>query len=95
MRKREWVRFRRGRSTFAGVGLAVENGFVWQFRPEGPEPFEVLDGAAVVALGLRLIAEKQGPGIGLAGEAVETLGEAVVAILGAGDFEVADEFPGH
>jgi hypothetical protein len=39
-----------------------------------------------LALGLGLIAEENGPAVGLAGEAHETIGETVIAILGAGDF---------
>ena len=46
-------------------------------------------GAAVKALGLGLIAEEQGPTVGLPGGAVEALGEEEVAVLGAGDLDIA------
>ena len=47
--------------------------------------------------GLGLVAEEEGPAVGLAGEAEETIGEAVVAVLGAGDFDVSisGEFLAH
>ena len=50
-----------------------------------------VDGAAIEALGLRLIAEKELPGVGFAVQAVEADGEAEAAILGAGDLDIADE----
>ncbi len=66
-------------------------------RPQRFEPFELLDGAAVVAFGLELVAHGEGPTVGLANHAVETFAEEVVAVLGAGDFDIAiaDEFGGH
>jgi hypothetical protein len=56
---------------------------------EGLEPVEFLNGAAIEALGLGLIAEKKGPTVGLLGEAMEAFGEEEVAVLGAGDLDVA------
>jgi hypothetical protein len=40
--------------------------FVRQLRPELLETLEILDSAAVEALGLRLVAEQQRPTVGLA-----------------------------
>jgi hypothetical protein len=79
--------------------LGGGNGFVWQIlvgqvldgqvRAEGFEAVEILEGAAVLALGLSLVAEEERPGVGLGGEAEEAGGEEVVAVLGAGDFDIA------
>ena len=70
-------------------GFRAGNGFVRQFAAEGLEAVEFLDGAAVEALGLGLVAEEEGPTVGLPGEAVEAFGEEEVAVLGAGDFDIA------
>ncbi len=62
------------------------------YRPtiaERLQALELLDGAAVVALGLGLIAEQQGPGIGALRHAVEARSQGEVAVLSAGDFDVA------
>ena len=56
--------------------------------------FQILDGSAVVAFGLGLVAEAQGPGVSLAGHFVEAPCEGVVAILRSGDFEIVSEGPG-
>ena len=62
---------------------------------EGFETVEILDGAAVEALGLGLIAEEEGKAVGVFVEAVEAFGEEVVAVLGLGDFViVVDELVG-
>jgi hypothetical protein len=59
----------------------------------GFETVEFLDGAAVEALGLGLVAEEEGKAVGVFVEAVEAFGEEVVAVLGLGDFViVVDEF---
>ena len=65
--------------------------------PQGFEPVELLDGAAVVAFGLGLIAESQGPTVGMFHQAVESFAQCVVAVLGAGDFDIPipGEFWGH
>jgi hypothetical protein len=63
--------------------------------PQGFEPVELLDGAAVVAFGLGLVADGQGPTVGLFDHAVESFAEHVVAVLGAGDLEIAGEFLRH
>jgi hypothetical protein len=55
---------------------------------EGFEALEFLDGAAVKALGLGLIAEEEGEAVGVLVEAVEAFGEEVVAVLGLGDFVI-------
>ena len=56
---------------------------------------QILDGAAVEAFGLGLIAEEDGPG-GIAGHlAVEAEGEEVVAILLAGDFDALGQLGVH
>jgi hypothetical protein len=50
-----------------------------------------------MSFGLSLIAQEQGPTVGLAHGAVETFGQGEVAVLGAGDFDVAiaGEFGTH
>jgi hypothetical protein len=67
--------------------------------PEGLQALEIFDGAAIEPFGLNLVAEEQGPGVGLlvAGHAVEAFGEGVVAVLGSRDFDIAiaDELLGH
>ena len=55
---------------------------------EGFETVEFLDGAAVEALGLGLIAEEEGKTVGVFVEAVEAFGEEVVAVLRLGDFVI-------
>jgi len=47
-------------------GLGLDNGFVCQLFTEGFEPVELLDGAAVVTLGLGLIAQQEGEAVGFA-----------------------------
>lgn len=60
----------------------VRNGFVWENVAELAEAFEVFDGAAVLALGLGLVAEEEAPsGGGFGVHVVEALGEEVVAVL--------------
>jgi len=44
---------------------------------------------------LGLVAEEEGPGVALAGDAAEAFCEGVVAVLGAGNFQVADQVFGH
>ena len=66
-------------------GLGGFDGFVWQFVAELAEAVEILDGAAVEAFGLGLVAEEEGEGGGGGGKLVEAFGEEVVAILGADD----------
>ena len=66
-------------------------GFVREFGAERFQAVEIFDGAAVETLGLGLIAEENGPGWGVSGETAEAFGEAEIAILGAGDFEVVSE----
>jgi hypothetical protein len=65
--------------------------------PQGLEPLEFLDRAAVVAFGLGLVTHGEGPTVGLLDHAVESFAQEVVAVLGAGDFDIAitDEFFGH
>jgi len=85
--------------------LSGENGFVRDFfrffffelGAQGTETVEFLDGAAVEALGLGLVAQEESPGVGLLSGAVEALTEDEIAILDAGDFDVAiaGEFGGH
>jgi hypothetical protein len=72
---------------FCEFGFA---GLDWlQFGAEGAEAFEFLDGAVIVALGLGLVTEEKGPGVGLLGEAVEALGDGEIVFLAEGDFTVA------
>ena len=84
-----WVRWGGRVSGFGWFEIGVDNGFVWQFFPEGFESFEFLDGAAVVTLGLGLIAEQEAETVGLAGHAMEAVAQEVVAVLGASDFDIA------
>ncbi len=79
----------RGTRLRQAVGGRVGNGFVWenffgQMRTELAEAFELFDGAAVLALGLSLVAEEEVPGGGgFAVHVMEALGEEVVAVLDA------------
>ena len=70
------------------------NGFVWrivafgiwqlgrQVRTEFYETFEILDGSAVLALGLGLIAEEERPGGGVfAGHARKAVSKAIGSVL--------------
>jgi hypothetical protein len=91
--------------------LSGGNGFVWNFfhffhsffffffelGAQGAETVEFLEGAAVLALGLGLVAQEQSPSVGLPGGAAEAFAEDEIAILDAGDFDVAiaGEFRGH
>jgi hypothetical protein len=84
-----WVRWEIGVSSFCWFEIGLWNGFVWQFSPEGFEAVEFLDGAAVVALGLGLIAQQEAETVGLAGHAMEAVAQQVVAVLSAGDFDIA------
>jgi len=45
----------------------------------------------VLAFRLGLIAQPQGKTVGLAGQAVKSLPQYVVAVLGAGDFDIRSE----
>jgi hypothetical protein len=42
-----------------------------------------------VTLGLGLIAQQEGKAVGLAGHAMEAVAQQVIAVLGAGDFDIA------
>ena len=61
------------------------------FVAEAVEAGEFFDGAAVVALGLGLVAEEEGPTVGVSGHALEAVGEGVVADLVALDLGVGEE----
>ena len=56
-------------------------GFARQFRPGGGEAVEVFDGAAVLAVGLGLVAEENGPGGSGFCLLVETDGKGLVVLL--------------
>ena len=86
-----WLKARFGRRQDVFGFRIGGDGFVWELGAEGLETVEILDGAAVEALGLGLIAEEELPGIGLAVQSVEADGEAEAAVLGAGDLDIADE----
>ena len=62
---------------------------------EGFQAVEFLEGAAVLAFRLGLVAQEELPGVGLAVQAVEAIGEGIVAVLLAGDLDVADEVLAH
>jgi len=57
------------------------------------EPFEILDGARPrghpEAFGLGLVAQEEGPTIGVVDEAMEAFGQEVVAGMDLGDFHIA------
>src|SRR6266404_4991090 len=59
--------------------------------PQRLETFEFLDRAPIMAFGLGLIAQEQRPTGGGFRNAVETLAEGVVAVLGAGDLDIRGE----
>jgi hypothetical protein len=61
---------------------------------ESDEALQLLHGAAVHTLGLRLIAHEERPGVGQFCDLVETKGEGVVAILLAGDLDIVGQFFG-
>jgi len=63
--------------------------------PQRLEPLEFLDRAPIMAFGLGLIAQEQRPAQGGFRHAVETLGEGVIAVLGAGDLDIPGELLGH
>ncbi len=71
--------------------IGGEDGFVRDFVAERFEALEFLDGAAVEALALGLVAEEEGEGIGLRGDGVESAGECIGAVLGGGDFDISDQ----
>jgi hypothetical protein len=87
----QWVRLRRGGWRIGFFEFGGLGGFVWQIFAKGFDALEILDGAAVHALGLRLIAEDQIEHVGIAGLEVEAFGEGESAVLGVGNFDVADE----
>jgi hypothetical protein len=70
--------------------FGVGNGFVRRIIDSiAEEAVEVFDGAAVLAVGLRLVAEEEGEGFAIAGHEVEAFGEGVGVALAVGDGEVA------
>ena len=82
--------------------MGAIGGFVWEILAgqggaEALQALEVLHGAAVQPVGLGLIAQEQRPTIGALGHAVEAFPEGVIAVLGAGDFDIAiaGELLGH
>lgn len=89
------VQLVRRQNGFLLIGLDFRNGFVWQLGAEALEALKLLDGAAVIALALGLIAEEQDPDVGAARHALEAEGEDVIAVLLAGDVGVVRELVGH
>jgi len=81
----------RNRTVWILFKLRVGNGFVWrivvqqfgrQVRTEFYETFEILDGSAVLALGLGLIAEEERPCGGVfAGHARKAVSKAIGTVL--------------
>ncbi len=79
---------------FEGIGFG--DGLVGELGALAPEALEVLDRAAVEALGLGLIAEeKDEVVVFVAIQAEEAVGEGIIAILLAGDFDIADHLGLH
>ena len=81
---------------FLGLNLGW-NLLSGEFGAEGFEAVELFQGAAVLALGLGLVAKEEGPDVGFFRLVCEAIGHAKVAILGAGDLDIAiaDEVLGH
>ena len=77
------------------MGIGRHDGFVREVPSQSPEALEFLDGAAVETLGLGLIAEEQREAVGFASQDLETLGQGAGAVLGPGDFDIADEVVGE
>src|SRR5947209_12718522 len=69
-------------------GWRLRNGFVRWLRADALKTFELLDGAAVMALRLSLIAQEQRPAIGLADHAVKPFTQEKISVLSTGDFDV-------
>jgi hypothetical protein len=65
-------------------GLRFAEILLGEDAAEGSEPFKLLDGAAIEALSLDLVAEEQRPVVGIAIEAAEAEGQPIVAILVGG-----------
>ncbi|MBV9508083.1 MAG: hypothetical protein JO323_24080, partial [Acidobacteriia bacterium] len=80
--------FGRGRVGRRGFGAGGEGAF-------GAEAFEFFKGAAVLAFGLGLVAQKQREAVGLLRDESEAFREAVVAVLLDGDIDAAGQFGGH
>ena len=74
-----------------GFVTGFVQGFVGGLGAELFDALEILHGTAVKTLGLGLVAKEEGPGVGIAGALGEAFGEAEIAIVGAGDFEIAGE----
>ena len=84
---------RRGGNRFAVLGLGVENGFVRDFcifAAKGLQTLEVLDGAAVEALVLSLVAEEKSPGWGTRRHVVKAFGQGQVLSLARGHLGVVE-----
>jgi hypothetical protein len=74
---------------FVFFGFDLQNGFLWEFGPQGFDALVFFDCAAVEALALGLIAQEQREGVVFPCQAAETIGKGIVTILGAGDFDIA------
>jgi hypothetical protein len=70
-------------------GLDAHVGSVRHLIAQGFEAIEILNGAAVLAFRLSAVAEHQADRIGLLRDAAEAFGDAVIAVLSAGDFDIA------
>ena len=70
-------------------GIDAYARFVRHFVAERFEAIEILDGAAVFALGLRPVAEHQANRVRFLRDAAEAFGYAVIAVLRASDFDIA------
>ena len=86
-----WVRFVIGAGGLGLFGLGLGFGLVWRFLPQGLQPVEFLHLATVKTLRLGLIAQEEGPSVGLADAAPKSFAEQEVAGLRARDFDFADE----
>jgi hypothetical protein len=64
-------------------------GLIRHFRTQAFDAFVVFDGAAVLAIGIDLLAAEKSTDIGLDGHLARALSGGVVAVLRAGDFDVA------
>jgi hypothetical protein len=83
------VEFFDGDDVFGFRFVEAYVGFVRHFMAESFEAVEVLDGPAIFAFGLGPVAEHQANAVRFLCHPAEAFGDAVIAILLAGDFDIA------
>jgi hypothetical protein len=70
----------------------MAEGLAGDFGAEGLEAVEILDGAAIEALGLGLVTDDEEKAGGFAGKAVKAFGEPIGAVLAGGDGDSVGDF---